>query len=177
MADWSELEQLAAAATKGVWEVDPEEIISPHSGAVLGVYIRHQKKGGRIAEFFANCLVKTDEQCRANARFAAAANPSVILALIAENKQLISAVNSECNDWAQEYVRRKQLAAERDQLRAEVEALRKDAERYRYLREECDLQWDIMYEYVELQIQCDLDGFDSLDDVVDASMNKEVAHG
>lgn len=150
MADWSELEQLAAAATKGVWEVDPEEIISPHSGAVLGVYIRHQKKGGRIAEFFANCLVKTDEQCRANARFAAAANPKAIRALIAENKR---------------------LTAERDQLRAEVKVLRKDAERYRWMRQRIAVS-----QLRVLGVECSntLDGVDS---GIDAAMNKEVSHG
>lgn len=156
MADWSELEQLAAAATKGVWEVDPEEIISPHSGAVLGVYIRHQKKGGRIAEFFANCLVKTDEQCRANARFAAAANPSAIRALITENKR---------------------LAAVRDQLRTEVKVLRKDAERYRWLRNRDLDTIHLGGIFAGMTPENVVVNGKSLDQAIDASMNKEVAHG
>lgn len=82
MTDFSELRRLAEAATKGEWVVGEEEV-SDQSGQVLSVWVEHKRRGGRIAQFFANCLVKTDAQVRANARFAAAASPKAILELLA----------------------------------------------------------------------------------------------
>lgn len=46
------------------------------------------------------------------------------------------ATNSECQDWAREYERRKAVQAERDAALLQVEAMRGDAERYRWLREQ-----------------------------------------
>jgi hypothetical protein len=85
MTDYSELERLAEAATGGRWVTDGEHV-NEH-GNVLYAYVAHEDSGV-IAEAVANCLVKTDEQCRANAAFIAAANPAVVLALLAENEDL-----------------------------------------------------------------------------------------
>lgn len=85
MQDWAELKRLAEAATSGPWVPDGE-YVNEH-GHVLYAYVAHAD-GGRIGEAFANCLVKTDEQCRANAEFMAAANPKVVLALLTELEAL-----------------------------------------------------------------------------------------
>lgn len=85
MADYNELQRLAEAATGGRWVTDGE-YVNEH-GNVLYAYVTHEDSGV-IAEAVANCLVKTDEQCRANAAFIAAANPVAVLELIAENEAL-----------------------------------------------------------------------------------------
>ena len=85
MTDYIELERLAEAATGGRWVTDGD-YVNEH-GNVTHAYVAHED-GGRIAEAFANCLVKTDEQCRANAAFIAAANPAAVLALLSENEAL-----------------------------------------------------------------------------------------
>ncbi len=79
--DILKLKMAAEAATSGQWVADGEYKNS--HGNLLYAYVAH-KNGGRIAEAFANCLVKTDKQCRANAHFIATANPPTVLALIAE---------------------------------------------------------------------------------------------
>lgn len=79
----AELSVLAKAATPGPWITDGD-YVNEH-GHVLYTYIASGRKlGGRIANTFANCLVKTDEQCQANAAFIAGANPKAVLLLIAE---------------------------------------------------------------------------------------------
>lgn len=145
--DYSELKRLAEAATGGRWVTDGEHV-NEH-GNVTYAYVAHED-GGRIAEALANCLVKTDEQCRTNAAFIAAANPAAVLALIAEidglreeveidNKiiaerdRLLNAIpecaaHGQCVPHAIQWVRdvqveNSQLLEERDQLKAEVEPL------------------------------------------------------
>lgn len=83
--DKSQLKALAESATFGQWVPDGE-YVNEH-GNVLYAYVAHES-GGRVAEAFANCLVRTDEQCRANAAFIAAANPATVLALLAEIERL-----------------------------------------------------------------------------------------
>lgn len=83
--DKARLKELAEAATPGQWLTDGE-YVNEH-GYVLYAYVAHENSG-RIAEAFANCLVKTDEQCRANAAFIAGANPANVLSLLAEVEQL-----------------------------------------------------------------------------------------
>lgn len=100
----AELRRLAEAATQGKWVTDGDSV-NQHDN-VIGHYVAHEK-GGRIAEAFANCMVRTDAKCRANASFIAAANPAAVLSLLDENEQ----------------------------LRAEAEPLRKDAGRYRWMRD------------------------------------------
>lgn len=83
----ADLAVLAQAATPGPWVTDGD-YVNEH-GHVLYTYIASGRKiGGRIANTFANCLVKTDEQCRANAAFIAAANPKAVLALTREIERL-----------------------------------------------------------------------------------------
>lgn len=126
--DKQELRRLAEAATKSQWRLDGE-YINEH-GNLIGVYIAHANSG-RIAEFFANCRVKTDEECRANAAFVAMANPAAILSLLDE----LESQAQQFKDWqASHYTNYCSVAEERDQLRAELEALRKDAERWRFVR-------------------------------------------
>lgn len=82
--DFSKLEGLAKAATPGPWIIDGE-YVNEH-GYVMHAYVA-SASGGRIGEAFANCLVRTDEQCRINAAFIAEANPATVLALLAENNK------------------------------------------------------------------------------------------
>ncbi|MDY7560173.1 hypothetical protein QN366_01385 [Pseudomonas sp. CCC3.2] len=83
----AELASLAKAATPGPWVIDGD-YVNEH-GYVLYSYIASGRKtGGRIANTFANCLVKTDEQCQANAAFIAGANPKAVLMLTAEIERL-----------------------------------------------------------------------------------------
>ena len=85
MSKYDELKRLAEAATQGRWVTDGE-YVNEH-GHVVEAYVAHQD-GGRIGLAWANCLVPTDQQCRDNASFIAAANPAVILELIAEVEAL-----------------------------------------------------------------------------------------
>lgn len=83
--DKGKLKALALAATPGQW-VTEGEYINEH-GHLLYAYVAHESSG-MIAEAFANCRVKTDAECRANAAFIAGANPANILALVAEIETL-----------------------------------------------------------------------------------------
>ena len=83
--DKAKLKALAQRATPGQW-VTEGEYINEH-GHLLYAYVAHENSG-MIAEAFANCRVKTDEECRANAAFIAGANPANVLALLAEFEAL-----------------------------------------------------------------------------------------
>ncbi|WP_054912163.1 ead/Ea22-like family protein [Pseudomonas sp. NBRC 111127] len=83
--DRAKLRALAQAATGGQWVTEGEHI-NQH-GHLLHVYVAHENSG-MIAQAFANCRVKTDAECRANAAFIASANPANILALLAEIERL-----------------------------------------------------------------------------------------
>lgn len=65
--------------TPGPWETE-EEVFNAYEN-MTGIYVRHVESG-RICQTFANCLVNTDEACRANARLIAAA-PDLLEALTA----------------------------------------------------------------------------------------------
>lgn len=89
MSDYSKLKTLVLAATPGPWIVGAEDRLE--NGNLAGVYVSelyNGGEGGRILECFANCLVTTDEQVKANAAFIAAANPVVVLELIAALEKL-----------------------------------------------------------------------------------------
>jgi hypothetical protein len=58
------------------------------------------------------------------------------------------------------------LKTERDQLKAENEALRKDAERYRWLRQDDVVQYEISTKCSE----------EKMDAAIDAAMSKEASH-
>ncbi|WP_185838878.1 hypothetical protein [Pseudomonas aeruginosa] len=56
-------------------------------------------------------------------------------------------------------------------LIAEVEHLRKDAARYRWLRDNCTRQWDVMYRDIEVVIKGDgADDCEDLDGIIDAAL-------
>ncbi|MDM3891780.1 MULTISPECIES: ead/Ea22-like family protein [Pseudomonas] len=92
--DRDKLRALAQAATGGQW-VTEGEYINEH-GHLLYAYVAHEKSG-MIAEAFANCRVKTDEECRANAAFIAGANPANVLALLSE----MDALHARAAYWRQ----------------------------------------------------------------------------
>lgn len=85
MKDHGKLKRLAEAATPGPWKQDDNQ--ETQYGQVVGVYIARED-GARIGQTFANVLVKTTKQCRANAEFIAAAHPGAVLELILENEAL-----------------------------------------------------------------------------------------
>lgn len=89
----ADLAALAKAATPGPWVTDGD-YVNEH-GSVTHAYIANGRRGGgRIAGAFANCLVKTDEQCRANAAFIAGANPKAVLVLTREIERLKNKVDA-----------------------------------------------------------------------------------
>lgn len=99
--------------------------------------------------------------------FISAANPSAILALIAENERLTQIIVRKREDIAQYDQAFLVVAGQRDQLKAEVEALRKDAGRYRWLRDGagyCDTR--------------DIPGMAParMDAFIDAALSKEAGH-
>ncbi|MFK0939820.1 hypothetical protein ACIUXF_07465 [Pseudomonas aeruginosa] len=61
------------------------------------------------------------------------------------------------------------------QLKAENEALRKDAERYRWLRESGQCEWDASYEKLELRVETLHFDDSNLDACIDAAMAKEAS--
>ncbi|MGN8346314.1 hypothetical protein ACLEJQ_22195 [Pseudomonas sp. SMV71] len=67
-----------------------------------------------------------------------------------------------------------QVEQDRDQLKAESEALRKDAERYRWLRDSSQYDWDVSYGKLELRIETPHYDSGDLDACIDAAMGKEV---
>lgn len=123
---YEELKKAAECATQGEWQVIETEfpcrIGSPHiERRIFTVKDHPQLKGpypvvnGSVAlgteEFPVYHIVSISEQ---DAAFIAAANPSAVLALIAENERVNAA-------WHE-------MKIALDQLKAENEALRKDAE-------------------------------------------------
>ncbi|MNZ24040.1 hypothetical protein D3C78_411750 [compost metagenome] len=121
MADYTELKRLAGAATPGPWVPDGE--CANESGHVLYAYIAHAE-GGRIGEAFANCLVKTDEQCRANAAFMAVANPQAVLSLIVEFENYRCATRACLSGRALSLIEENvRLVVENKQLRESLHAL------------------------------------------------------
>ncbi|EKT4553998.1 ead/Ea22-like family protein [Pseudomonas putida] len=151
--DKAKLRALALAATPDQWVTDGE-YVNEH-GNVLYAYVAHENSG-RIAEAFANCLVSTDEQCRANAAFIAAFSPTTALGLLAEIDQMVEQNENllECRSSVNAAVAR------------ENEVLRKDAERYRWLRNPSSI-------IVVRNAQCHLNG-SRMDEQVDAAMARDV---
>lgn len=59
-------------------------------------------------------------------------------------------------------------------LLAERDALARDADRYRWLRDECPRNWDVMYRDVEILIEdVQADDCEDLDELIDAAMREE----
>jgi FtsZ-binding cell division protein ZapB len=115
-----------------------------------------------------------DGKALANARFAAAANPNTILALLTEIENLDGCDKAYREVW--EKARGLQgemdeVIEERDQLKAENEALRKDAERYRWIEKQ-PTSWFALGEAFDLPSEHD--GAPGLDASIDAAMAKEA---
>lgn len=104
-----------------------------------------------------------------------AANPVVVLALLAEIELLEYQAESRRRLHAKECVAMSEvqgdLIDERDQLKAENEALRKDAERYRWLRDKQTFIWLIQDWFPSDAAFTDVDG------EISAAMAKEASHG
>ncbi|SFB19566.1 ead/Ea22-like family protein [Azotobacter beijerinckii] len=79
MADWSELKRLAEAATPGPWR------IGKANRDESDIRIHGAGDGSIVADVCSDVWDDAD----ANAEFIAAANPAVVLALIAENEKLV----------------------------------------------------------------------------------------
>lgn len=112
MTDYSELKRLAEAATPGPWY---------QHGGIMQV-LNHDCE--TVCETF-----EDDGDCP-DAQFIAAANPTAVLALIAENERLVGACERaeqiiivECKEASFAKARANLLETERDQLKAENEAL------------------------------------------------------
>lgn len=67
-------------------------------------------------------------------------------------------------------------AQEMARLKAENEALRKDADRYRWLRESGQCEWDASYEKLELRIETPHFDDSNLDACIDAALAGEASH-
>ena len=76
-----DIRTLAKAATQGRWQAEEDALAKSSTGTLIGIYIKHTRRQGRICETFSNCMV-SNEQALANARFIAAANPGRVLRLI-----------------------------------------------------------------------------------------------
>lgn len=123
--------------------------------------------------------------------FDSAANPKTILALLDEIDRLkagneaVLAANRDCIDWFN------QIKTEYDECASTIsgvyymdppdggdvsvpEQLRRmarDAARYRWLRDSCTRQWDVMYRDIEVVIKGDgADDCEDLDGIIDAAL-------
>ncbi|HCR1638177.1 TPA: hypothetical protein ONA83_003594 [Pseudomonas aeruginosa] len=105
--------------------------------------------------------------------FHAACTPAAILALLdeidrlkAESDRLRQGMKGDFDldawlDWSKE----------KEQIKAEIEALRRFAARYRWLRDSCTRQWDVMYRDIEIVINGDgADDCEDLDGIIDAAL-------
>lgn len=66
--------------------------------------------------------------------------------------------------------------SERDQLKAENEALCKDAERYRWLRQSGQCDWDASFEKLEIRIKTAHFDCGDINACIDEAMGKEASH-
>jgi len=117
--DRQELRRLAQQATQGAWLADGDE--TNQHGNVVGHFVAHEN-GGRIGQSFSNCLV-SDDTCRANARFMAAANATAVLKLLDYAEALEGLYRMHRQTETREM---RDLRTERDKLLADFDALRRD---------------------------------------------------
>jgi len=134
MTDYSELKKLAEAATPGPWTWDSGSNLNAPSLEYPSAIIRAEAYEGMWFGVY-----ESKSQNDANEEWFSAANPSVILALIAENEALREEISID-----------NKIIADRERLLSmfecpehgkcvpyameQVEALRKDAGRYQWLR-------------------------------------------
>ncbi|WP_277592941.1 ead/Ea22-like family protein [Pseudomonas chlororaphis] len=171
----AKLKVLAKAATPGPWVTDGD--YANEHGNVLYTYIASKRRGGRIANTLANCLVKTDEQCRANAEFIAEANPKAVLVLCAEIERLKDDLQITNHACFLSVAENKKLKHELDAMTAAAESIRDE-----WRRDQVDLETLIKNNerYQWIQQHCDIDyrghrpegDYGSTDESVDAAMNK-----
>lgn len=109
-----------------------------------------------------------------------AANPVVVLALLAEIERLSPpagqvSYQQQMEAWksasSQDLRARGELMIQVDELKAENEALRKDAERYRWLRDKQTFIWLIQDWFPGEAMLTNVDAD------IDAAMAKEASHG
>lgn len=165
MSDYSELKKLAEAAPEGPW-FGPE--YAPNTGYVfdncLGSLLHYES----IEYEQESCLL-----------YVAAANPAVVLKLIADLERLernnanqAESILKYQDQASGEDAHLDMLIADRNKLKAENEALRKDAERYRWLRDSSEsvhqfyLSTPIWFTGVKFSKE-------SVDSTIDAAMSKE----
>ncbi|MDP5553482.1 hypothetical protein P3773_11310 [Pseudomonas aeruginosa] len=147
MTDHAELRRLAKAATPGArYQGTDERVIVAGNGTII-------------------CTVSgaiSGPSVMADAEFLCATDPDTILGLIADLEEARNGM---------EYQPIMRLKNELDRLKAENEALRKDAVRYRWLRDSCTRQWDVMYRDIEIVINGDgADDCEDLDGIIDAAL-------
>lgn len=172
--DKAKLKALAEAATQGEWSHERFGVIQ------AGPVIQFANGSGRqqIAMATGADWMVQGEQI-ANAEFMAAANPSVVLALLAEIEQLRNSNEQVCANYNRVSFASEERGKQIDQLKAENEALRRDAKRYRFLRNQ---HWPV----AELAVVCnpkvsvklghDCPSGDRLDQQVDGAMIRGASH-
>ncbi|MDH0906467.1 ead/Ea22-like family protein [Pseudomonas aeruginosa] len=176
MTNHAELRRLAKAATPGArYQGTDERVIVAGNGTII-------------------CTVSgaiSGPSVMADAEFLCATDPNTILALLdeidrlkAENEAVLAA-NRDCIDWFN------QIKTEYDECASTIpgvyymdppdggdvsvpEQLRRmarDAARYRWLRDSCTRQWDVMYRDIEVVIKGDgADDCEDLDGIIDAAL-------
>ena len=157
MTDYTELKRLAEAATQGEWQVIETElpcrIVRPHVERRIFTAKDHPQLKAPYPVVNGSVALGTDEtpvhhmvsMIAEDAAFIAAANPTAVMALIAENERNQRMVLSACmsmgaiceslgldmdSDGDEMLGMVAELKAERDQLRAEVAGLRTGYEAY-----------------------------------------------
>lgn len=93
--------------------------------------------------------------------------------LKAENERLryqIGVLQSDANSWQSGYDVGRHMGTKT--VWAERRAVRKDAERYRWLRDSSQYDWDVSYGKLELRIETPHDDSSDLDACIDAALGK-----
>ncbi|MHC9118288.1 ead/Ea22-like family protein [Pseudomonas aeruginosa] len=189
MTDTKKLKELAeklAPAYQGPWE--------SHRHSASAVTVGAVGEDGEYSDFIdvrISDYSAFDEHDDELGQWIAAANPKTILALLdeidrlkAENEAVLAA-NRDCIDWFN------QIKTEYDECASTIpgvyymdppdggdvsvpEQLRRmarDAARYRWLRDSCTRQWDVMYRDIEVVIKGDgADDCEDLDGIIDAAL-------
>lgn len=109
MNDWSELKRLAEAARPGPWSTECDELYWHEDG-----YTKH------LMETYEGADLCHDGEHPANLKFIAAANPAVVLALIAENERLVAEAQSALAGHMHIFNERDLLKTENGRLNAAV---------------------------------------------------------
>ena len=117
MTDLAELKALAEAATPGPWSYDGS-YVCPARVEAGTTYVETWRS-------VADCHQPE------NTQFIAAANPAVVLELIAENERLREAHEQVCTNYNQVSFASEERGKQIAELKAECEGLRADAEKWK----------------------------------------------